>query len=58
MKFSAQHIVFNTMHIFTDENPPDVFIDKKLNWYFKDYILKLKVGDKIESNYWLVKRLE
>jgi hypothetical protein len=66
MKFESTHKYFNTKQIFSEDNAPDWLTGKKTikgstmdcRWFWTDYILKLKIGETKETDFYTIKRIE
>ena len=49
--FETEHLFFGNKDQFTEEAPPDYLLSKTFKWWYEGYILKLQVGQSIESDF-------
>lgn len=53
-----KHIIGKDEEIFTENTPPDWLIHKEFEWWWKDYVLELKIGESIKGDFHTIKRIE
>ena len=66
MKFEMIHKIFGDKKIFSENNAPDWLtsqstIDRSTmdyRWFWKDHILKLKVGESKKTGFQTIRRIE
>jgi len=57
MTFEMTHSIFGSMKTFTEDNPPEWLVGKEYKWFWDDYVLKLSVGDGIETDFQEIRRI-
>ncbi len=59
MKFEMTHNFFpDLMERFDETNPPSWLVSREFDWWYKDYVLVLKVGESIKSDFRKITRIE
>jgi len=62
--FNLKHKIFKTIQTFTEDNAPKWLCEggragstMDNRWFWNDYVLKLNVGQKIDTDFHVVKRI-
>ena len=55
--FEMTHLVFKNTHVFNEDEPPNWLLSKEFRWWYIGYVLELKVGDHIDSDFQRFKRI-
>lgn len=59
LKFSMSHLMFIGDHdIFTSDNPPRWLKHREYKWWYESHVLKLQIGESIDSDFQKITRLE
>ena len=48
--FEMTHLFFSCEETFTEENPPQWLISSGFKWWYEGYVLKLEIGESIDSD--------
>ncbi len=52
MRFLEEHLIFNTKSKeFSDDDPPKYLLSYEFRWWYEEYVLKLNIGEAIESDF-------
>jgi len=58
-KFKMIHHIFeNSLEYFTDESPPKWLIDREFKWFYDGYVMKLEVGNSVDTDFRKIERIE
>ena len=59
MKFKITHLIFDDHPAkeFTEKNPPSWLLSNEFKWWWEDYVLKLKIGKFIKSDFSKIERV-
>jgi hypothetical protein len=57
-KFKMRHLYFRVDRTFTEDDPPWWLTSDEFNWWWKDYVLTLEVGESIDSDFHRIERIE
>jgi len=57
MRFKMLHLFFGTIKEFNEDSPPKWLVSNTFKWWWEGYVLKLKVGENIESDFWRFDRI-
>lgn len=59
MKFEIQHLFFESNIVeCTEENLPSWLEHKDFKWWLDDFVLQLKIGESIESDFHKITKKE
>jgi len=58
MKFEMYHIYFRTTESFTDETAPAWLTGMVNHWFWNAHVLKLEVGQSIDTDFQVITRIE
>ena len=58
-RFKMEHLVFNEVdRDFPESNPPWWLVSNAFKWWWDGFVLKLDVGESIESDFQKITRIE
>ena len=58
MIFTCSHKHFDLVDTFTESTPPRWLAHKENSWWYERHVLTLKVGESVESDFNVIKRIE
>ena len=57
--FEMTHKFFDMKSfIFTEKNPPEFLLSKVYRWWWDNYVMKLNVGESVDSDFQSIKRIK
>lgn len=58
MKFKMTHHIFEkSVEYFTEESPPEWLVSKEYKWFYDKHVMKLEVGDSVDTDFRNIERI-